>query len=117
MPRTTVYRTGPPDRSEGCYLSVARTDRRALWRQQYRQRLQSVRSSALLLTLVDQLFHSPYLTFGRAKDVLQVTFRSATLNVRRLVEAGILEEIPGRKYGRIFVAKEIVSTLEATKPK
>jgi Fic family protein len=82
-----------------------------LWRQ-YRQKLQSVRSSALLLTLVDELFHQPYLTFGRAKSVLNVTFRSSQLNVEKLMKAGILQEISGRKYGRIFVAREILDILE-----
>ena len=82
-----------------------------LW-QDYRRRLQSVRSSALLLKLVDELFNRPYLTFGNAKEVLAVTYRSAQLNVTKLVDAGILEELPGRKYGRIFVAREILKTLE-----
>jgi Fic family protein len=82
-----------------------------LW-QDYRKRLQSVRSSALLLKLVDELFNRPYLTFGNAKEVLAVTYRSAQLNVTKLVDAGILEELPGRKYGRIFVAREILKTLE-----
>ena len=82
-----------------------------LWRQ-YRQRLQSVRSSAILLTLVDKLFHQPYITFGLARSALGVTFRSAQLNVEKLVNAGILKEIPGRKYGRIFVAHEVLDILE-----
>jgi Fic family protein len=82
-----------------------------LWRQ-YRQRLQSVRSSALLLALVDELFMHPYITFGLAKSALDIIFRSAQLNVRKLVNAEILEEIPGRKYGRIFVAREIMAILE-----
>jgi Fic family protein len=83
----------------------------ALWHQ-YRKRLQSVRSSALLLTLVDELFNRPFLTFSQAKDVLNVTFRSAQMNVQKLIDAKILEELPGRKYGRIFMAREILTILE-----
>ena len=83
----------------------------ALWHQ-YRKRLQSVRSSALLLTLVDELFNRPFLTFSQAKDVLKVTFRSAQLNMQKLIDAKILEELPGRKYGRIFMAREILNILE-----
>ncbi len=84
----------------------------SLW-QRYRQKLQTVRSSGLLLTLADHLFHHPYLTFTQAAKTLDVTFRAAQLNVRKLVEAGILEELPGRNYGRMFVAREILTTLEA----
>ena len=34
-----------------------------------------------------------------------------------LVTAGILEELPGRKYGRNFRAREILEVLEATDTK
>jgi Fic family protein len=84
----------------------------SLW-QQYRKRLQSARSSALSLALVDGLFNLPFPTFSSAAKMLKVTFRSAQLNVQKLVHAGILIEQPGRKYGRIFVAREILQILEA----
>lgn len=86
----------------------------ALWHQ-YRKRVQTIRSSALPLILVDELFKSPYVTFSAAARVLGVTFRSAQLNVRKLAAANIVEELPGRSYGRIFVAREVLNVLEATK--
>ena len=81
--------------------------------QRYRQQFQTVRSSASVLKLIDQLFHLPYLTVGSAKSILGVTFRAASLNVEKLVAGGILHELPGRKYGRIFLAREILEVLEA----
>ena len=63
------------------------------------------------------MFHQPYLTVSLAKSILEVTFRSAPLNVEKLVTAGILEELPGRKYCRIFLAREILEVLEATDTK
>ena len=83
-----------------------------LW-QRYRQQFQTARSSASLLKLIDELFHQPYLTISSAKSVLNVTFRSASLNVEKLVTAGILEELPGRTYARVFRAREIIEALEA----
>lgn len=83
-----------------------------LWNE-YRKRLQTVRSSASALKLVDDLFRRPYLTIRVAVAVLDVTFRAASLNVGKLVAAGILEEMPGRKYGRIFFAREILNVIEA----
>lgn len=84
----------------------------ALW-QAYRGKLQSARSSALLLKLVDGLFDRPFLSFVKAQKSLGVTFRAAQLNVFKLVEAGILHERgEGRTYGRIFVAHEIMAVLE-----
>ena len=81
--------------------------------QRYRQQFQTVRSSASVLKLIDQLFHLPYLTVGSAKSILGVTFRAASLNIEKLVAGGILHELPGRKYGRIFLAREILDILEA----
>ena len=97
--------------------AIVRSDKLLnLWHS-YRQSVQTSRSSALLLTLIDNLFDRPYLTFSSAKASLNVTFRSAQLNVLKLVTAGILKEVPGRKYGRIFIARKIVDILEAPEPK
>ena len=81
-------------------------------RDTYRDRLQSARASALLLRLVDELFAAPAVTIPRAAAVLDVTPRAAQLNVDKLVGAGVLHEASGRRRNRIFVAREIVTTLE-----
>jgi Fic family protein len=88
----------------------------ALWHQ-YRKRVQTVRSSALPLILVDSLFTRPFLTFSSAARVLGVTFRAAQLNVRKLISARIIDEMPGRTYGRIFIAREILEVLERSEIK
>lgn len=81
-------------------------------RQDFRQSLERARASALLLTLVDALFESPVLTVPRAARRLGVTHRAATLNVRKLVDAGILEALPGRERNRLFVCRRALETLE-----
>lgn len=81
-------------------------------RDAYRDRLQSARASALLLRLVDELFAAPAVTIPRAAAVLDVTHRAAQLNVDKLVAAGVLHEASGHRRNRIFVAREIVATLE-----
>jgi Fic family protein len=97
--------------------AISRSDKLLeLWHKN-RLSVQTARSSSLLLKLIDGLFDRPYLTFSSAKTLLNVTFRSAQSNVLKLVAAGILRGVPGRKYGRIFIAREIVDILEAPKPK
>ena len=83
-----------------------------LW-MQYRQRLQSPRSSALTLRLLDQLFSYPAITAAGTARRLDVTHRSAQLNIEKLAQAGILREETGRRRNRIFVASEIVRIIEA----
>lgn len=79
-------------------------------RETYRDRLQSARTSALLLRLVDELFAAPAVTIPRAAALLDVTHPQ--LNVDKLVGASVLHEAGGRRRNRIFMAREIVATLE-----
>ncbi|HZN18423.1 MAG TPA: Fic family protein [Micromonosporaceae bacterium] len=76
-------------------------------REDYRSRVTTARASSLLPQLVDALFVTPGLTIGRAQRLLNVSRRSATLTVERLVTAGLLVEvrIGARRY---FLAKEII---------
>ncbi|HEY3348429.1 MAG TPA: Fic family protein [Thermoanaerobaculia bacterium] len=81
-------------------------------RQEYRARFESARSSALLLKLVDGLLEAPVLTIPQAARRLKVTHRAATLNVLKLVEAGVVAEVTGRGRNRIFVARGVLGAIE-----
>ena len=95
--------------------AILRSDRLLnLW-QEYRRKLQSPRASALSLQLVDELFSYPAMTIAWAAKRLDVTPRSAQLNIEKLVRAEILREETGKRRNRVFVASEIVRTIEARK--
>jgi Fic family protein len=79
----------------------------ALW-DDYRKRVQVARVSPLASRLVDELFSYPLITISRAGAVLGVTPRSAQKNVFKLVESGILEEMPIGGRSRYYFAREIV---------
>ncbi len=97
--------------AEQCTDVVRRA--RALFelRERYHEVLHTTRASALPLRLVDHLFERPAVTIGQAKGLLGVTWRAASLNVEKLIEASILREITGRERNRIFVADEILELL------
>jgi Fic family protein len=80
-------------------------------REDYHARVQVTRASALLLKLVDHLFESPAIRIGMAQEHLGITFRAASQNVQKLVDAGILHEATGRDRNRVFVAREILALL------
>lgn len=84
----------------------------ALW-QSYRQKMQSARSSASLLTLIDELIKNPAITYGQAARVLDVTHRAAVMNIRKLIDAGILEKVGERQRNQLFIAREIIAALES----
>jgi Fic family protein len=81
-------------------------------RKKWQGQFQSARSSALLVKLIDQLFRSPAITMGQAKKVLHVTHAAASSNIKKLVQAGILSERTGKRWGQVFVASEIVALVE-----
>lgn len=93
--------------------AMARCFRLLALREEYREKLQRARGSALLLKLIDRLFADPALMIGKAGQQLGVTYRSAQLHVNRLVEAGILREYTGRQRNRIYLAMEIIGISQA----
>jgi len=78
-------------------------------RQRYHRQFQKGRSSALLIRLIDRLFQIPSITMGQAAQVLSVSHQAAANNIRKLEEAGMLQEITGRKRNQIFIANEILA--------
>jgi len=92
--------------------AITRSDHLLTLWSAYRTRMQEARASGLLLGLVDQLFSYPAITTKKAAELLEVTQRSAQLNINKLVDAGILVEATGQKRNRVYVAQEIISTIE-----
>ena len=78
-------------------------------RELYRQRL-SKRPNAL--RLLDELFVNPYLTAARAAQVLGVTSPTARQAIAHLHDDGLLREMTGRSWGRIYLARPILEAIE-----
>ena len=81
-------------------------------RQTYRTQVQQARASALLLQLIDELFDFPAITNPAICKRMNITPRSAQLNIDKLVERGIIREATGRQRNRVYVATEIVGMIE-----
>ena len=79
----------------------------------YRTRLQRPRGSALPTMLADRLFETPYITIPHAAQELGVTYRAALKNVEKLVDAGILVEMPTENRPRFFVAPEVFNIVDS----
>jgi Fic family protein len=76
----------------------------------YRRRVSGPRSAALI-ELVDAVMMTPAITVARAATRLDVTRRAASMNIDRMIDAGILREWTGRSRGRVFVAHEMLELL------
>ena len=80
-------------------------------RDDYRFLVTGVRSSSLLPQLVDALFATPALTINAARQLLGVSHRAATLHITKLVDAGLLAEIPASGRVRRFIAPGILAVI------
>ena len=66
--------------------------------------------------LLDQLFRQPYVTAATAAELLGVTDPTARSVIGRLEEAGLLREITGGSWGRVYEARPILEVLERPLP-
>lgn len=64
------------------------------------------------VTLLDELFVNPYVTVSRAARLLSVSYPTARSAVARLQEEGLLEEVTGRSWGRLYLARPILDAIE-----
>ena len=78
-------------------------------RERYRRRF--VRKPKAL-ALVDQLFLNPYITVARAAKILEVSNPTARQTVALLQKEGLLREISGRAWGRLYLAGPILKAIE-----
>jgi Fic family protein len=64
------------------------------------------------LILLDELFMNPYMFVAKAERVLKVSNPTARQAVRLLEEQGMLKEVSGRTWGRLYLAKPIMNLLQ-----
>ena len=94
---------------ETAYDAVMRAGRLMDLREKYREKLSG---KAKPLALLDELFVNPYITVTRAQALLGVSNPTARQAVAVLEENGIIKEVSGREWGRLYLAKSILSAVE-----
>jgi Fic family protein len=62
--------------------------------------------------IAQDLIGRPFVTPSAAARLYGVTYPAANNAVARLVEAKVLREVTGRRYGRVFIASEVLAILE-----
>ena len=78
-------------------------------REESRARL---KTSPRALELIDELFTNPYITVTRAAAVLKVSNPTARQAVAALERVGMLEEVSGRAWGKLYLARPIMRVIE-----
>ena len=91
--------------------AVDRAERLKRLRAKYIEKVRTVRASALLTRLVEELFNRPLVTVSKVAELLDVTPNTAQKHIDRLVAHRILREVTGQKRNRIFAAEGIVRSI------
>lgn len=63
-------------------------------------------------TLADALFTNPLIDAKRAARVLGKSLPTANAAIQALVAGGVLRELTGRRWGRLYVAQELMDLLQ-----
>jgi Fic family protein len=74
-----------------------------------RRRLHQKPKAAALL---DELFANPYISVSRAARLLKVSYPTARQAITWLQKEGLLEEVTGRSWGRLYLARPILEAIE-----
>jgi Fic family protein len=96
--------------------AITRVGRLQELRERYREQFQAMRAAARLLQVVDLLFAQPVLTVRQVQVALDVNAASASRYVKRLEDAGLLQEITGQARNRVFRADEVLRAIEEPLP-
>lgn len=74
--------------------------------QSYQQQVRQGGGRGLILDIAELLIGSPYVSVRQLCELTGKTFPAVNTAVKRLVDLGILREVTGRSYGRIYRASE-----------
>ncbi len=80
-------------------------------REKYRKKLAKQHRA---MTLLDELFVNPYTTIARSMESLGVTAPTAAKTIGQLEKAGMLAETTGKGWGRVWVARPILTVVQKT---
>lgn len=100
--------------AEACEGTVATADALLALQRDYRSRLRDAGRSANLVTILDLLFQRQVVTIPSIAEHLDVTYRSAQLNVEALVGVDILSEVDGTSNPKYFIARGIRDIINET---
>ena len=89
--------------------AVAQAGRLMDLRERWRDRLVG---QAKATELIDALLVNPYMSVARAQRVLKTSNPTARQAVARFEKLGVLSEITGRSWGRLYLARQVLKLIE-----
>lgn len=82
------------------------------WRERTVTRLRDNGVRGVALQIAEELAAYPVVTVSGASSRYGVTYPAANAAIKRLVAEGVLEEVTGRNYGRVFSAQQVFRIID-----
>lgn len=92
--------------------AVSRIDSLMEARSDFLDLLRADRAKGVVLEIVDDLIGYPIITPAQAARLHQVTYPPAARAIERLERLGVLKEITGRTYGRVFACERVMRIVD-----
>lgn len=83
------------------------------WITKVRHQLNDRRWGGVIVRLADDLINWPIITSRFAKDKYGISGPTAKSAIDRLLEIGVIEEITGKNYGRVYAAQDVIRLVES----
>ncbi|MER7166666.1 Fic/DOC family N-terminal domain-containing protein [Micromonospora sp. NPDC000207] len=93
-------------------LAVERIDALLDWKEHALDRLQEAKVRGVATRIVEDLIGYPMITPTAASQMYSVSYPAVNTAIRRLEGLGILQERTGRRYARVFAAKDVLRIID-----
>lgn len=97
---------------EQCAALIAGADRLNQWLDECRARINQRRWAGTIHEVLTDLTQWPMVTIASVSETYKVTSTAATNIVNHLLEEGVIRELTGRTYGRVFGATEVMDIVD-----
>ncbi|MEU5934091.1 Fic/DOC family N-terminal domain-containing protein [Micromonospora sp. NPDC047187] len=94
-------------------LAVERIDALLDWKEHALDRLREANVRGVAARIVEDLIGYPMITPTTASQMYSVSYPAVNTAIRRLEGLGILQERTGRRYARVFAAKDVLRIIDA----
>jgi Fic family protein len=94
-------------------LAVDRIDALLDWKEHALDRVRAANVRGVATRIVEDLIGYPMITATSASQIYDVSYPAANTAIRRLEKLDILHERTGRRYARVFAARDVLRIIES----
>lgn len=94
-------------------LAVERIDALLAWKERALERLREGKVRGVAVRIAEDLIGYPMITPTAASQMYGVSYPAVNTAIRRLESLGLVQERTGRRYARVFAAKDVLRIIDA----